>query len=153
MSEQTIYKQVCSDTMATIYDSDDEERARQTSDPEFAQVGPEILKSLHLEDADEWLTSYTTEYEWNYHPKYPKKYLIWATFKSGAYRFYELKVLDTRSEELIYTIGLSQISKSRFDREYGTIDSDKFNLFKQVNQLEETPFFREGMEQLLSINQ
>ncbi len=155
MAEQTIFTQVDSETIATIYDSDDEYPMSASSDPSFAKVGPSILAAFHLENAREWLWSYSIDYEWDCHPNYPKKYLIWAEFKGGKYIFHELKVLNTtrcrpQNDELIYAISLCEMSKSYFDKDYGTIDSDQFNLFKQVNRLEETSFFRARMEYFMS---
>jgi hypothetical protein len=122
-----------------------------TEEITFKQIKPKILASLHLEKAEERLSGYSTEYEMKYHPRYPKKYLIWAEFKDERYVFYELKVLDTQSDKLVYAIGMTQISKSYLDKDYGKIDSDRFKIFKQSNRCEDTSFFRERMEQLMSI--
>lgn len=116
----------------------------------FKQIKPIILASLGLEKGEERLSGYSTEYEMNYHPRYPKKYLIWADFKDERYIFYEVKVLDTESDRLVYAVGMTQMSKSCFENTYGTSDSDSFKMFKQSNRCEETTFFKERMKYLLS---
>jgi len=129
----------------------------------FAQIKPTILASLGLEGAEEWRSTYSTEYEWDRHPNHRKVYLLWADFeegkdgKEGMYIFHEVKVLDTtecipRSERLLYAIGRVGFSKRNFD-ENGSIDSEDFIRFKNSNLFEETPFFRARMEQLLLNNQ
>ena len=117
----------------------------------FEQIKPTILASLGIEGAKEWRSTYSKEYEWFRHPDHPKVYLIWADFeegKDGMYIFHEVKVLDTPvSERLIYVLGRTRISKWYFEK---TLDSERFRMFKEANALEETPFFRTRMEQLLS---
>jgi hypothetical protein len=125
----------------------------------FEQIKPTIISSLGLQGAKEVWSNYSTEYEDENHPDYPKTLLVWADFKDdkdGKYILYEFKVLDNRdwtplSDRLVYALGRTQISKEWFDKDCGSsIDSKRFGMFKQSNGLEETPFFRTRMEQLLT---
>ena len=124
----------------------------------FEQIKPTILASLGLEDAKERQSTYSGEYEWNKHPDHPKVYLLWAEFeegkegKDGMYIIHQVKVLDTTrcipsDDRLLYLLGRIRISKWYFDQ---TLDSERFRIFKDANVMEETPFFRTRMEQLLS---
>ena len=121
----------------------------------FAQIKPTILASLGLEGAKEWQSTYSREYDWNKHPDHPKVYLLWAEFEEGMYIVHDIKVLDTtrcipREDRLLYVLGRTRISKWYFDK---TLDSERFRILKDANVMEETPFFRTRMEQLLLNNQ
>jgi hypothetical protein len=120
----------------------------------FEQIKPTIIASFRLQDAKECQSGYSSEYYWNNHPDYPKNYLLWADVQDGKYILYDLKVQDPAQYEprdkLYYAIGRTGISKTYFGTHYGSIDSENFGIFKLSNKLEETPFFRTRMLQLLS---
>lgn len=124
----------------------------------FEQAKLAILRSFNLEGATECESGPETE-QWKNHPDYPKEYLFWAEFKNGEggkdgkFIFYDLKVKDTSSEQLVYTINQMKFTKQYFDEIIVSIDSSKFGNIKRVNRCEETRSFRTRMEQLLLSNQ
>ena len=124
----------------------------------FEQAKLAILRSFNLEGATECKSGLETE-RWKNHPDYPKEYLFWAEFKNGEggkdgkFIFYDLKVKDTSSEQLVYTINQMKFTKQYFDEIIVSIDSSKFGNIKRVNRCEETRSFRTRMEQLLLSNQ
>ena len=116
----------------------------------FEQVKPDILRDFSLQGAEECESSSETE-QWENHPYYPHIFLIWTTFKDGEYTFYTLKVKDTSSDQLVYTIGRIEVSK-KDSKTFKSVDSKAFRLFTEANRLEVSPNFRARMDLLIHWN-
>jgi hypothetical protein len=122
----------------------------------FEQIKPDIIRCFNLQEANECDSTFAKE-QWKKHPYYPKEFLLWADFHGGEYTFRTLKVFhmsdcEPGSDQLCYTIGRIEVPK-KYSKTFKSVDSKAFEIFKDENGLDVTPYFRGRMDILIdSIN-